>query len=56
MGENIISSVVAILTAIVGVAIIAVILSGNSDTTNVIGTAGNAFTTIIGKAVQPISG
>lgn len=55
MGDSVISSGVAILTAIVGVAIIAVVLSSKSDTTNVISTAGNAFTTILGKAVQPIS-
>lgn len=55
MGNNIISTSVAILTAIVGVAIIAVILSQKSDTSNVITTAGKAFQTILGKAVQPVS-
>lgn len=55
MGDNIISSGVAILTAIVGLAIVAVIFSNNSDTKNVVGVAGNAFQTILGKAVSPIS-
>lgn len=55
MGDSIISSGVAILTAIVGLAIIAVVLSRNSDTTNVVATAGSAFQTILGKAVSPVS-
>lgn len=55
MGDSAISSVVAILTAMVGLAIIAVVFSQKSDTTNVISTAGAAFQTILGKAVQPVS-
>jgi hypothetical protein len=55
MGDNIISSVVGILTAIVGLAIIAVVLSKNSYTSQTIGAAGSAFQSILGKAVSPVS-
>lgn len=58
MGDSIISSGVAILTAIVGLAIISVVLSKNSNVggpTGVIAAAGSAFQTILGKAVSPVS-
>ena len=48
--------IVAILTAIVGVAIIAVILSKNSNTANVISSAASAFSQAIGTAVSPVTG
>lgn len=48
--------IVAILTAIIGVAIVAVIVSKRSDTTNVISAASNAFSNAIGVAVSPITG
>lgn len=56
MGDSIISSVVAILTAIIGVAIIAVILSKQSDTANVLSIGGSAFSSILSQAVSPVSG
>ena len=43
-----------ILTAIVGVAIIAVIVSRNSNTTGVISSASDAFTSALRVAVSPI--
>jgi hypothetical protein len=55
MGDNILSSGVAILTAIVGLAILAVILSKRSSTVSVITAGGSAFSSLIGKAVSPIS-
>jgi hypothetical protein len=55
MSDSILSSVVGILTAIVGLAIIAVILSQHSDTSNVISSGGNAFSQILGQAVNPVS-
>lgn len=48
--------VVAILTAIIGVAIIAVIVSKRSNTANVISSAADAFSSAIGTAVSPITG
>jgi hypothetical protein len=48
--------IVAIATAIVGVAIVAVILSKNSNTANVITEAAKAFSMSLGTAVSPITG
>ncbi|HEY6018431.1 MAG TPA: hypothetical protein VIY48_00570 [Candidatus Paceibacterota bacterium] len=48
--------IVAILTAIIGVAIIAVIVSNRSNTSNVISSAANAFSEALGTAVSPITG
>jgi len=56
MGEKAITGVVGILTAIIGVAIIAVLVSKQSDTSNVLGAAGKAFSSILGTAVSPVSG
>lgn len=50
------TSLVSIATAIVGVAIIAVIVSRNADTANVITSAGNAFSGALGVAVSPVTG
>ena len=52
MGEQI----VTIATAIIGVAIIAVLVSRNSNTANVIGAAGQAFAGAINTAVSPVTG
>lgn len=49
------SAVAAILTAIIGVAILAVILSPNSDTPSVIKSVGNFFSNIVSRAVSPVS-
>jgi len=48
--------ITAILTAIVGVAIVAVIVSRNSNTASVIGSAAQGFSEAIGVAVSPITG
>jgi len=48
--------ITAILTAIIGVAILSVILSKRSNTANVIGSAANAFSMALGTAVSPITG
>lgn len=56
MGEKAITGVVGILTAIIGVAIIAVLVSKQSDTSNVLSSAGKAFSSILGTAVSPVSG
>ncbi len=55
MGENALSAGVAILTAIVGLAILSVILSKRSDTVDVVNAGGSFFSSLIGKAVSPIS-
>lgn len=47
-------SVVAL--AIVGVASLAVVVSKNANTANVIQASGNAFTNALGVAVSPVTG
>ena len=54
--DDTLKSGVAILTAIVGVSIIAVIVSRRSNTAGVITSAGSAFANILKVAVSPITG
>lgn len=56
MSDHIISSVVSILTAIIGVAIIAVLVSNRANTSQVIGAAGSAFANDLSAAVAPVTG
>lgn len=56
MGEQLVTSVVTVLTAIVGVAIIAVLVSRNANTAGVIGAGGNAFSGALGVALSPVTG
>jgi PRD1 phage membrane DNA delivery len=56
MTDRIFADIMAILTAIVGLAIIAVIVSKQADTSNVLTSGGNAFSNIIKAAVSPVSG
>lgn len=48
--------VVTIAVAIVGVAILAVLVSKNSNTAQVIKSAGSAFSSSLAVAVSPITG
>lgn len=50
------SEAVSVAVAIIGLAIIAVLVSNRSQTGKVISAAGGAFSTIIGAAVAPVSG
>jgi len=56
MSEQLITSVVTVLTAIVGVAIIAVLVSKNANTTGVIQAGGSAFSSALGTALSPVTG
>lgn len=56
MGDQLIQSIVTVLTAIIGVAIIAVLVSQKANTSNVITSAGNAFTGALNAAVSPVTG
>lgn len=56
MTDSAVSSGTAILLAIVGVAVLAIVLSGNSNTTSVISSVGNAFTNAIKCALAPVTG
>lgn len=53
--DNIAVSITAIATALIGVAIVAVIVSKNAQTPQVIQSAGSAFSAVIGAAVAPVS-
>ena len=50
------SEIAVIASAIVGLAIVAVLVSGNAQTANVIKAAGSAFSGAIGAAVSPVTG
>jgi hypothetical protein len=54
--NQITGSVVTILLAIVGVAILAVLVSKQSNTTGVIQAGATGFSTALGTAISPISG
>lgn len=56
MSDKLIESIVTVLTAIVGVAIIAVLVSQNAQTGTVISSAGNAFANDLSAAVAPVTG
>jgi PRD1 phage membrane DNA delivery len=55
MSDKLIEGVVAVATAIIGLALVAVIF-GSKQTSGVISSAGTAFGKIIGAAVAPASG
>lgn len=50
-----IGAIVAIFTAVIGVAIIAVLVSKNSNTSTVLGSLFTGFGNVIGKAVAPVT-
>jgi len=54
--SRITEAIVTIATAIIGLAIVAVILGKTSQTGKVITGAGDAFAAIIGAAVKPAAG
>lgn len=56
MTDSLIASLVTIATAIVGVAILAVLVSKNSQTGSVLTSAGTAFATALGAATAPVTG
>lgn len=56
MSDQLFSSIVTIAVAIVGVAILAVLVSRNSNTAGVINAGGNAFSRALSVAVSPVAG
>lgn len=54
MGDKLVGGFFGIATAIVGVAIIAVIVSKNSGTASVLTAAGNAFSSALKAATGPL--
>lgn len=55
MGDQIVSGVVTIATAVVGIAIIAVLVSKSANTGGVIHAATSGFATDIAAAVSPVT-
>lgn len=56
MGDRLIESITTIAVAIIGIAIIAVLVSKSANTSGVIQAAGSAFGNDIQAAVSPVSG
>jgi hypothetical protein len=55
MGDKVMTSVVTVIVAIIGVAIVAVLVSGQSQTAKVFQAAGSALSGILKTAVSPIT-
>ncbi len=56
MTGDAVRAIFALASAIIGLAVLAVVLSTRSNTAGVIGAAGNALSAVIGAATSPISG
>lgn len=54
--DNAVSGIVTIATAIVGVALLAVLVSKNAQTPQVLTAGGNAFAAALAAATGPVSG
>lgn len=55
MDNGIINSIVTVALALTGVAIIAVLVSNNANTSGVITSGGNAFTGALKAAISPVT-
>lgn len=55
-GSNFMGQLVVVLTGIIGVAMLAVLVSKNSNTSGVINSGGNALTNFLATAVSPVTG
>lgn len=56
MGDNLVSSAVTVMLAIVGLAIVATLVSKQANTTGVITAGGNAFSGALAVAEGPVTG
>ena len=56
MGSQLVNSVVTVAVAIIGVAIVAVLVSKNANTTGVIQSASQGFSGALGTALSPVTG
>ncbi len=54
--DDLVKSSTTILLAVVGIALLAVLVSRNSNTANVLSAGGNAFSNILKAATGPVSG
>ena len=55
MTDQIISGIVVVITAIIGVALIAVLVSKGAQTGNVLTSGGSALSSVIKAAVSPVT-
>lgn len=56
MSDTLITSAVTVLLAIVGVAIVATLVSRNANTSGVVSSIGSSFSGGLTSALQPVSG
>lgn len=56
MGDRTVTAVVSIITAIIGIAIVAVLVSKQAQTGSVLTAGGTAFSNVLKAAVAPVSG
>ncbi len=56
MGREIFEPIVTIIAGVIGVAIIAVLVSNRAQTANVFAAAGGAFSNVLSTAVSPVTG
>ena len=56
MTDQLFNSIVTIATAIIGVAILAVLVSKNANTANVLTAAGQSFSSALSAATAPVTG
>lgn len=56
MTDQLISSTTAVVMALIGVAILAVLVSRNAATSQVIGAGGNALSNVLSAAMGPVTG
>ncbi len=56
MSEQLVTSIVTVVMAIIGVAILAVLVSNRSNTVGVINAGASGFSTALGAALSPVSG
>jgi len=54
--DKLTESIVTIATAIIGLAMLAVIVGRNARTTDVINASGHAFNSALGTAISPVAG
>jgi hypothetical protein len=56
MNRELFEPIVTILSAVIGVAILSVLVSKKSNTAGVLQAGGAAFSTILGTAISPVTG
>lgn len=56
MGDQLVTSITTVLTLIVGLAVVATLVSKNANTTGVISAGGSAFSGALSAAEAPVTG